>query len=220
MNAPDTTPAPYEANVASTDCDVTTPNQELIMTETNIQSITSILDQLRIPDAYKQSAGGIKLPAKTTFGKLNQHRFSRVNPDEAYKFPVLLVEDKDNRETYLAMPAMAPYLGKTAKPCKLRVSIDNAGGNKLIAEPFIDPSGRPNNWTSTYLEAIQRAETDWVRIESDMNLGQYRIILASENLGEPEWPNRTMGEMVEEAFAGKIIADRDHPFIRQLEGRR
>jgi hypothetical protein len=220
MTAPDINQAQHEANFASTNCKSTQLPKELIMTEAGAQSITSILDQLRIPDAYKQSGGGIKLPAKTTFGKLNQHRFSRVYPDEAYKFPVLLVEDKENRETYLAMPAMAPYLGKTAKPCKLRVSVDNAGGNKLVAEPFIDPTGRPNLWTSTYLEAIQRAETDWVRIESDMNLGQYRIILASENLGEPEWPNRTMGEMVEEAFAGKLIIDRDHPFIRQLEGRK
>lgn len=219
MTAPETNLILNEAVEASAYGDTNTPNKELIMTD-NSQSITSILDQLRLPDVYTQTGGGVKLPAKTTFGKLNRHRFSRTHPSEGYKFPVLLVEDKDNRETYLASPIMAPYLGNNAKPCKLRLSVDNIGTARLVAEPIIDPSGRPNLWNATYLEAIQRAETDWVRIESDMNTGQYRIILASENLGEPEWPNRSMGEMVEEAFAGKIIADRDHPFIRQLEGRK
>lgn len=219
MTAPDTNLTLNETVKASVNGNTTTPNKDLIMTDTN-QSISSILDQLRLPDVYTQAGGGVKLPAKTTFGKLNKHRFSRTHPDEAYKFPVLLVEDKDNRETYLASPIMAPYLGNNTKPCKLRLSVDNTGTTRLVAEPMIDPSGRPNLWNATYLEAIQRAETDWVRIESDMNTSQYRIILASENLGEPEWPNRSMGEMVEEAFAGRIISDRDHPFIRQLEGRK
>lgn len=219
MTALDTNPTRSEAEKASEYGDSTKPHKELIMTNNN-QSITSILEQLRLPDVYTQAGGGVKLPAKTTFGKLNKHRFSRTHPDEAYKFPVLLVEDKDNRETYLASPIIAPYLGNNAKPCKLRLSVDNTGTTRLVAEPMIDPSGRPNLWNTTYLEAIQRAETDWVRIESDMNTSQYRIILASENLGEPEWPSRSMGEMVEEAFAGRIISDRDHPFIRQLEGRK
>ena len=219
MTAPEANLILNEALEASAAGDTTTPHKELTMID-NKQSVTSLLDQLRLPDVYTQTGGGFKLPAKTTFGKLNKHRFSRTHPDEAYKFPVLLVEDKDNRETYLASPIMAPYLGNNAKPCKLRLSVDNTGTPRLVAEPMIDPSGRPNLWNATYLEAIQRAELDWVRIESDMNTGQYRIILASENLGDPEWPNRSMGEMVEEAFAGKIIRDRDHPFIRQLEGRK
>ena len=219
MTAPEANLILNEALEASAAGDTTTPHKELTMID-NKQSVTSLLDQLRLPDVYTQTGGGFKLPAKTTFGKLNKHRFSRTHPDEAYKFPVLLVEDKDNRETYLASPIMAPYLGNNAKPCKLRLSVDNTGTPRLVAEPMIDPSGRPNLWNATYLEAIQRAEVDWVRIESDMNTGQYRIILASENLGEPEWPSRLMGEMVEEAFAGKIISDRDHPFIRQLEGRK
>lgn len=219
MNAPETNLILNEAFEASATGDAITPHKELTMTYNN-QSVTSLLDQLRLPDVYTQTGGGVKLPAKTTFGKLNKHRFSRTHPDGAYKFPVLLVEDKDNRETYLALLSMAPYLGNNVKPCTLRLSVDNTGTPRLVAEPMIDPGGRPNLWNATYLEAIQRAETDWVRIESDMNTSQYRIILASENLGEPEWPNRSMGEMVEEAFAGKIIADRDHPFIRQLEGRK
>ena len=70
-------------------------------------STASIIDQLKLPDNYSNTIGGIKLPTKPSFGKLNKHRFSRVHPGSDYQLTVLIVEDKDAGETYIATPAMA-----------------------------------------------------------------------------------------------------------------
>jgi hypothetical protein len=71
----------------------------------------------------------------------------------------------------------------------------------------------------SYIRAIRTAEHSWVRIESNMAAGQYEIIVASGDLGEPVWPPQPMGELVLQAFEGRIIDTADHPLIRQLEGK-
>jgi hypothetical protein len=180
----------------------------------------TILESLRLPDNFAQSTAGIKQPLKPTFGKLNKHRFSRVNPDPMFQSRVLLVTDKDgDRESYLATPSLASRLGSMAAPKILRLAVDNAGVPRLIAEPVIDPNGRPNLWNTSYVQAIRAGEKSWVRIEANMSAGQYEIIIASGDLGDPCWPAQSMNELVLQCFDGRIIQTADHPLIRQLEGR-
>ena len=180
----------------------------------------SLIESLRLPDNFLQSNTGIKQPLKPTFGKLNKHRFSRVNPDPAFQSRVLLVTDKEgDRESYLATPSLASRLGGMAAPKILRLAVDNAGVPRLIAEPVIDPNGRPNLWNTSYVQAIRAGEKSWVRIEANMSAGQYEIIIASGDLGDPIWPPQTMDELVLQCFEGRIINTADHPLIRQLEGR-
>lgn len=185
---------------------------------TATKSTSSLLSSLRLPDTYSVS-GGITLPLKPTFGKMNKHRFCRVHPGLEYKLRTLLVDDKENNETYLAAPNMASQLGSLATPKTIRLSVDNSGIPKLIAEPDIDPSGRRNLWQSSYKEAIKQAETDWVRVEANMQATQYEITKSTNDLGDPKWPNRSMEELINDAFAGRIIDSPDHPYIRQIQGR-
>lgn len=182
-------------------------------------SITSLLEELRVPDTYSTTVGGIKLPIKPTFGKLSRSRFSRTNTSEDYKARLFFIEDKNTGETYIATPSMAPYLGSMVQTKILRLAVDNSAFPYLIAEPVIDPNGRPSPWNSSMVEAIRRSEKEWVRINSNQNAGQYEIIIAQDNLGEPKWPEQTMDELIREVFGNKIISSLDHPLIRQLQGR-
>jgi hypothetical protein len=81
------------------------------------------ISSLRLPHSYALVSGGIKTPTKAIFGKLSKHRFSRTHPDDEYKFPALLVDDKEGREVYLVMPHLATYLGSMAKSVILRRSL-------------------------------------------------------------------------------------------------
>ena len=181
--------------------------------------ITSLLEELRIPDTYSTTVGGIKLPIKPTFSKLSRSRFSRTNPSEEYKALLFFFEDKNTGETYIVTPSMAPYLGSMVQAKILRLAVDNAAVPYLIAEPVIDPNGRPNLWNNSMTGAILTSETKWVRINSNKEAGQYEIIIAQDNLGEPKWPEQTMDELIREVFGNKIISSLDHPLIRQLQGR-
>ena len=69
------------------------------------------------------------------------------------------------------------------------------------------------------VDAIKRAEAEWVRIESNMEAQQYFVIVAANDLGEPTWPNQTMAQLIEAVFLGRIISHEDHPLIQQLQGR-
>jgi hypothetical protein len=185
---------------------------------TATKNTSSLLSSLRLPDTYSAS-GGTTLPLKPTFGKMNKHRFCRVHPGAEFKFRCLLVDDKENGETYLAAPNMAGHLGSLATPKTIRLAVDNSGVPKLIAEPDVDPSGRRNLWQSSYKEAIKQAETDWVRVEANMQAGQYEITKSTNDLGDPRWPKQSMEELINDAFSGRIIDSPDHPYIRQIQGR-
>jgi hypothetical protein len=182
------------------------------------QSTSSLLSSLRLPDTYSMT-GGTTIPLKVTYGKLNKHRFSRVHPGNDYKFRCLLVDDKDGGDTYLAAPNMASLLSNLATPKTIRLTVDNAGTPKLIGEPDIDINARKNLWQTSLKDAIKRAESNWVRVQSNMNAGQYEIVESANDLGEPKWPKLTMEELVNDAFSGRIIDSPNHPYIRQIEGR-
>ncbi len=182
------------------------------------QSASSLLSSLRLPDTFSAS-GGTVLPLKVTYGKMNRNRFSRVHPAEEYKLRCLLVDDKDNGETYLATPNMAIHLGSLATPKTIRLAVDNSGTPRLVGEPDIDPTARRNLWQSSLKEAIREAEKDWVRVVSNMNANQYEITRSINDLGFPRWPKQSMEELVNDAFAGRIIDSLDHPYIRQIQGR-
>lgn len=182
-------------------------------------AFTKLLLQSKLPENFIGGTGGIKLPTKPSFGKLSSNRFSRVHPGDEYKFPIYVVSDKESGEDYLATPEMAQYLGKMAQPKILRLAVDSAGTPKIIAQPIVDQSARVTLWTTTMLEAIERAENEWVRIESNMEAQQYFVIVAANDLGEPNWPNQTMAQLIEAVFAGRIISNEDHPLIQQLQGK-
>lgn len=177
------------------------------------------IGSLRLPDNFNTVNAGIKLPTKAVFGKLSKHRFSRTHPGEEYRFPALLVDDKEGREVYLAVPALAAYLGGMAKSVILRLAVDSTGTPKIIAQPILDALTKSTLWSVTMVEAIRLSETQWVRIESNMDAQQYTLIQAASNLGEPAWPVQTMDELVQTVFLGRIINSEDHPLISQLQGR-
>ena len=68
------------------------------------------------------------------------------------------------------------------------------------------------------IEAIELAEVDWIRIQSNMPAGQYDIIRAASDLGEPQWPSESMDKLIEAVFLGHVISDPSHPLVRQLQG--
>jgi hypothetical protein len=145
-----------------------------------------------------------------------------VHPGEDFKYSALIVTDKDSGgqgEAYIAAPQLAPQLGSTASPRIIRLAVDTTGTPRLVGEPILRGVGKPNLWHQSLIDAIKQAERFWVRVEANMDAGQYEVTVARNDLGEPRWPNRTMHELVLECFKDKIILNSDHPLIMQLEGR-
>ena len=68
------------------------------------------------------------------------------------------------------------------------------------------------------MEAAQLAQTQWIRVAANMSLGGYETFIATGDLPEPEWPDKTMQEIMDIAFKDRYISSTDHPVVRRLRG--
>lgn len=101
---------------------------------------------------------------------------------------------------------LIPYVTDTGKPAFWPIKVPRAGA-KVLA------------WTTTALGAAERARTKWTRISANMRDACYNVFEASFDR-DPEWPQGSDDDLLELAFADRIIESADHPVIQRLQGRR
>ena len=68
-------------------------------------------------------------------------------------------------------------------------------------------------------EAAGLAVNRWVSMRANMSLGAYDIYQGAETLSEPQWPGKSMEDILNVAFRGHVISDAEHPVIKRLQGR-
>ena len=79
-----------------------------------------------------------------------------------------------------------------------------------------------NSWNDTNLEACEKAKTQWTKATSRKGEGvdNYKIIFAKDldTFPDPNWPTQSVGELIERAFAGRMIITEDHPALLRKIG--
>jgi hypothetical protein len=80
------------------------------------------------------------------------------------------------------------------------------------------PKGEMNSWHAAALEAAQLAQTEWIRVEADMARGGYDVLKAEAKMPEPNWPDKSLQELIKLGFRHRLIDTPDHPVIRKLRG--
>src|SRR6516165_2084121 len=80
---------------------------------------------LRLSQAYEQTAGVEKLFTTVPVRKPNKTEFVRVHPEMC--FDTMLLELKEDRESYLVLPHLLTDVSGIAVPVSLRVAINRAG---------------------------------------------------------------------------------------------
>ena len=151
--------------------------------------------------------------------KPNRQEFVRVHPAPEYQLRAHVLELKEERETYLVVPAIAAELPGETKIVTLRLSASRQGAIFIwpVAEPSID--GRDTGWGSSARAAAAKAESHWVRIIANMHQGCYDVFSASGTLGTPVWPDKELRDILAISFGDSfIIRDPGHPVIKRLMG--
>jgi hypothetical protein len=143
--------------------------------------------------------------------------YFRTNPLQA--FETVVVEDKENREIYFALPAAygalaAQGLVKT----KRLVRVITRQGVNLVWPIGIETDGRLNSWYESARDAELRAHTAWTRIVSNMPTKAYDIYAQDDPCDEPDWTSQSFEEILEIAFKGRIIDTPDHRIVRNWLG--
>jgi hypothetical protein len=91
------------------------------------------------------------------------------------------------------------------RPMMLVTAITRQNVALLWPVPLPDEMGRRNDWAASAREACEQAKSHWVRLVPDLALGAYRIYLAEGKLPEPDWPDKSLAELLALGFKDRIV---------------
>lgn len=152
--------------------------------------------------------------------KPSRQSFFRVHPDPAYRADVRIIKLEADREYYLVTNDIWPQIPGETKYVRLVPYITREGAIGLWPLALHDEllGKRDTNWGITARKAAEYAETKWVRMQANMQLGRYDVV-TSDKIPDPVWPKITFKEILNKAFGpDRLITSLDHPVIRQLHG--
>lgn len=169
--------------------------------------------------SFQGSLGVTKQLVSCPVRKPGKQEFVRVRQGEESRLQTYILELKEERETYLVDPAIAASLPGEVRLVELRVAVSRQGALFVWPVPVPKLDGPGSSWHTSARAAADKAETDWVRVVSNMPQGAYDVFVAPGALSEPEWPNNTMGDLLAVAFGERFtIRDINHPMLKRLQG--
>jgi len=174
------------------------------------------IDSLAIPTNFGERYAVTKILSTVPVRKPNKATFIRIKPEE--EFLIFVHEDKLSGITYALTPSIAEIVPETARAVRLHRAVDRQGNQFLIPVALPSEDGRRNAWHESLMLAVSKAESHWVRVVANMSGGAYDIYIAKGELGEPDWTEHSIKQLVEIAFQGKIVSDEKDPVIQQLLG--
>lgn len=176
------------------------------------------LDSLKLSQDFHKQLGVEKVLIRVPVRKPTKQEFIRVNPDPNYRLEAGVIELKEDREIYLLSPSVREQMPGEWIPVRLYTAINRQGVVFLWPVRLPNPDGRANPWHESAQEVADLAQTEWVKVVADMDLGAYQPFKAMADLPEPKWPEQTFQALIEVGFRGKLIQGMDHPVVSRLLG--
>jgi hypothetical protein len=176
------------------------------------------LDSLRLSQDFGAEIGVAKALVRVPVRRPTRTEFIRVRDDEAYRMETSILENKEERETFLVAPDVRDQLPGDWAPVRLVTCISRQGVVFLWPLKLTPADGRSNPWYDSAIEGARHAVDGWVKIAADMHLGAYQVYNALGDLPEPAWPEYTFAQLLEVAFRDRFIRDMNHPAIQRLLG--
>ena len=176
------------------------------------------LESLRVSQDFVKDSGVKKLLTTIPVRKPNRQDFVRVHHDSSYVLDTMLLNLKEERETYLVAPSFREEIPQELTHTRLALATNRQKVLFLWQLRLPGSSGKTDAWSMSALEAYEEAKKNWVRVSANMSLGAYDIYEALGNLSDPEWPDESMDEIVRIAFRNSFIDSYDHPVLRRLRG--
>lgn len=176
------------------------------------------LSSLRLSQDFASSVGVKKLLLTVPVRKPAREWFVRTHP--TLRIQTAVLELKEERETYLVAPPLWSELASesTFGPRALFAAMNRQNVFFLWPVRLPGADGKLDEWSKSALEAATMAETQWVRVASNMPLGAYDVFEATADWPAPAWPELPFGDLLRIAFKGRVIDSLDHPTLRRLRG--
>ncbi len=176
------------------------------------------LNALRLPQNFSEAIGVTRQITRVPVRKPQKSEFFRVHSGETWRLQTMLLELKEESETYVVLPGVWDALPDLIKPAVLHSAVDRKGNFFLIPVPMPTQDGRRNSWHDSLNSAVIAAESNWVRVVANLKNGGYDLFVANGDLPGPDWPESSFSDLVNIAFKNRIISAADHPVVKQLTG--
>src|SRR5262245_9666774 len=169
-------------------------------------------------DAFMEDSGGVAaVPVRKPAGDW----FVRCHPQHWCPVKLLEVKDGPDRGYYIVARDLWETItaaGLRLKPFRLTLAVSRDCGIFIWPLRLPEYENRKDDWTAAALRIAKMAETSWLRIFAPQGGSTYSFKLAPAPIPDPVWPHQTFHELVDLAFDGRKIADRNDPLIRRLLG--
>ena len=165
--------------------------------------------------------GAEKVLIRIAVRKPSKQEFFRVTIDPVYRLPcaILELEDGMSRDFHLVTPAALHLIDEDVRHVELLLCQNRQNVNFFWPLPMPSPDGRTNSWHASARKAANLAEADWIRMVANTSEGGYSVYKATGSIPDPQWPEKTMPELLKLACKdGRLIDSEDHPVIKQLYG--
>lgn len=145
--------------------------------------------------------------------------FFRVHPGAEYSMDVALLtfEDGLDKESYLVAPDVRPLVEGEYHLTRLHAAITKQNVVFLLKIKLTENKSG-GAMMHTALEGAEMAKNLWVKMPWNAAAGNWDVLIAKGDLGEPDWPSKSMAELMGIAFRDRIIDSPDHPVVRDLGG--
>jgi hypothetical protein len=175
-------------------------------------------ENLRLPQNFTETIGVKKLLTTVPVRKPGNQTFFRVHPKPDYRAMCPVIELKNEREEYIVTNSLLPELATEVVFKQLVLATTRGGVPFILPLRFPGADGKDNEWWRSLREHAKRAETHWIRIIPNQELGAYEAMQAADMLSEPTWPDLPFWEIIAIAFKNYLIDKLDHPVIQRLRG--
>jgi hypothetical protein len=179
-------------------------------------------DTERLRSASLENIGVEKVTLSVPARRPGRNEFFRVHPNPAMTVDwyVLERDDDRDREVYWVTEQFRADLLDELKPVRIFSCINKRGTMFLWPARLPGADNRlGRRWHESALEIADQAKTLWVKMQGKRDLGAYEMYRAKGDLGEPQWEDKSLSDLLRLAFKGdRLIRSLDHPVLRELVG--
>jgi hypothetical protein len=195
------------------------PELKLVPPEIDPANPFANLDALRNPQDYAEFANG-EAVSKYRVRRLKEAMHLRVYDDPAYMlFNQYIVEPGGTgKETFFVFPQFRDALGPLTRKVNIHVAVDGHAEYFLLMIRQAQDGQDPNIWYDTARMVAAAATKEWVKVHKPIG-GGWGYSTVSHEMLTPAWPTKTMHELLQTAFEGRIVMSFDHDLIKNYNQR-
>lgn len=172
---------------------------------------------LALPQHFQDNVQVQKLLTHVPVGKPNSKAFIRVHKDPEYCLTTSILDLKDDG-IFIVTPRMRNELAAEIWPATIFTYITRQNQLGLWVVKLAGPDGRINHWHESAMAGAKAAMDKWTRIQANMNLGSYEILVAQGQLSDPVWPSETFSQILSIGLKDKLIDSPEHVICKKLRG--